>query len=139
MSLDGRLIWEGVFTERQEPVSFVDHRNKIRGSVAARDSLSRGTRVNLPGSEWAVLTYGGSVVRYNALDGQGKPITIVEILSDNFTSLGSVANGTVPRRALAHQDEPGQPAPSMSYTRFGDRDAGNSGKVREQSLVGGAR
>ncbi len=123
-SLDGRLIWQGVFTDRQEPVSFVDHRNKIRGSVAARDFLSRGTRVNLPGSEWAVLAYGGSVVRYAAVDGQGKPITIIEVLSDNFTSLGSVSNGTALRRTLARQDEPGQPAPSMSYTRFGDRDAG---------------
>lgn len=123
-SLDGRLIWEGTFTERQEPVSFVDHRNKIRGSVVERNQLPRATRVNLPGSEWAVLAYGGSVVRYAAVDGQGKPITIIEVLSDNFTSLGSVSNGTALRRTLARQDEPGQPAPSMSYTRFGDRDAG---------------
>ncbi|MBK8576481.1 MAG: hypothetical protein IPN90_12680 [Elusimicrobia bacterium] len=122
-SLDGRLIWEGAFTERQEPVSSVDHRNNTRTRVSAREPLSRGSVVSLPDGGRAALAYGGSLVIIDGVDSQGKPFKSYEILTDNFSSLGSVTNGTVLRRDPARPDVPGLPAVSASYTRFGDRDA----------------
>lgn len=121
--LGGRIIWEGQFTERQEPISFVDHRNKTRGRVTGRDALPRGSTLTLPGGGRAALTYGGSVVTIDGVDSQGKPMKTFDVLSDNFSSLGSVTNATVLRRDPAQPDAPGKLAISASYTRFGDRDA----------------
>lgn len=138
--LRGRTIWEGQFTERQEPVSFVDHRNKTRGRVVGRESLPRGAAVTLPDGGRARLVYGGSLVVMDGVDSQGKPIKTFDVLADNFSSLGSVTNLSVLRRDPAHPDLPGQLAVAASYTQLGDRDAselrvGEAGVQREGKNV----
>lgn len=136
----GRPIWQGQFTERQELISFVDHRNKTRGRVTGRESLPRGAAVTLPDGGQARLAYGGSVVVVDGVDSQGKPFKSFDVLADNFSSLGSVTNASVLRRDPTKPDVSGKPAMAASYTRLGDRDAselreGEAGVRREGNNV----